>query len=173
MWRVLIARPRLLRGRHAGQRYRPWLLYRGAEPRDADRRRREPLRAGAHHHPAHTSGTGRRAGGARRNDSLAVLPGRGLRQRGRCAGGRRLRRLQRGLDGTGSDTLTVSTPSSNDSVTLLLEHPKRPCAKCHEVTLLVADLRLGGGGPAGAVENLALTGYSPRAHRAEEVHVHL
>src|SRR5215217_141202 len=62
---------------------------------------------------------------------------------------------------------------SNDSVARLFEDPERPGAKGNEVAFGVVDFRLGGGGPASAVEDLALASYAPATDRAQEVHVHL
>jgi rhodanese-related sulfurtransferase len=61
---------------------------------------------------------------------------------------------------------------SDDGVALLLEDPERTSPHGDEVPLLVVvHLRLGGRRPAGAVDYLALAGYSPLAYGPEEVDV--
>src|SRR5919107_4060297 len=70
-------------------------------------------------------------------------------------------------------SVTGRFAGSNDRAALLLEDPERPGSERHEVAFRVVDLRFGRGGPAGAVENLALAGYATLADRTEEVHIHL
>ena len=62
---------------------------------------------------------------------------------------------------------------SNDSVALALEHSERPGPKGDEVALRVVNLRLGGRGPPGAMEDLAFAGNAALVDRTQEVHVHL
>src|SRR3712207_5464576 len=63
----------------------------------------------------------------------------------------------------------TSSPSLDYGATPALEHPERPGAQSHEVALRVADLRLGGRRPPGAVEDLALAGEVPRVDGAAGV----
>ena len=70
-------------------------------------------------------------------------------------------------------TLLNGVAGSNNRVALLLEDPERSSSYGDEVAVGVADLRLGGRRPAGAVDHLALAGYAPPADRSQEVHVHL
>src|SRR5215210_5764982 len=61
----------------------------------------------------------------------------------------------------------------DDGVAPTLEDAERPCAKGDEVALSIVNLRLGSGGPAGAVEDLALAGNATRVDSPQEVDVHL